>query len=86
MEAAREVLEASSGNAIAAKKYLIATIGKEALMLAKDLHSKSMDSVAYTEIKDILLKHLVRQRLEIAERSTLYNNLREKVSQYFTRG
>lgn len=79
MEASRTILEASSGNSIDPKVYLIAVIGKEAIAVLKDLLSpRTIDSESYSDIKSVLLRHLIRQRLEIAERYSFYSVSQEE--------
>lgn len=89
MEAAKTILEVSCGQSMDSKTYLIAVIGKDALSLLKDLLSpKNIDAVAYDVIKSTLLTHLVRQRLEIAERFAFYAVVQEdgeSVSLFFSR-
>ncbi len=89
MEAARAILEASSGNALDSKTYLLAVMGKDALSLLKDLLSPDkVKDVDYDDIKAQLLKHLVRRRLEIAERFLFYNVTQdegESVPLFFSR-
>ena len=89
MEASRQILETSCGNAIDAKTYLIAVIGKDALTVLKDLLApEKIDAVKYDKMKETLLKHLVRQRLVIAERFAFYSVSQEdgeSVSVFFSR-
>ena len=75
MEAAHALLEASTGNAISRKTYLLATIGAKASQLLRDLLAPTSVqdvSIDYENIKDSLMTHLKSQHLEIAERCNFY--------------
>ena len=75
MEAAHALLEASSGNAVSKKTYLLATIGSKASQLLTDLLAPTSVqdvSIDYANIKDALMTHLKCQHLEIAERCNFY--------------
>jgi transposase InsO family protein len=75
MEAAHALLEASSGNTVSLKTFLLATMGAKASSLVTDLLApKSVQDKAidYESIKKTLLSHLQSQHLEIAERCNFY--------------
>ena len=75
MEAAHELMEASTGNTISKKTFLLSSIGSKAstlladLLAPDDIQDKKVD---YALIKDTLLSHLSSQHLEMAERSNFY--------------
>ena len=74
MEAAHSLLEASSGNSVEKKTFLLATIGASgSSLLAKLFWPTKLDDalVTYGAMKDKLTKHLRTQTLEMAERAAL---------------
>jgi len=76
MEAAHELVEASSGNSVDKKTYLLATIGSKASTLLTDLLAATTiqdKTVDFESIKNTLLSHLKSRHLEIAERSNFYS-------------
>ena len=91
MEAAQKLLEASSGNTIDAKVYLLATMGAKASTLLTDLLSPTLvedKSVTYDMMKNALLNHFKSQRLEIAERAIFYTATQtseETSAEFFSR-
>lgn len=91
MEAAHKLVEASSGNAIDKKTYLLATIGSKGSSLLGDLLAPScLDDPKndYVTLKETLLVHLKSQRLEIAERAYFYSAVQgaqESSSDFYTR-
>ena len=91
MEAAHSLLQASSGNTIEKKTYLLATIGSEASLLLTDLLAPTDvndASVTYDSMKTKLLDHLKCQHLEIAERCQFYSATQgpnESTSEFFGR-
>ena len=75
LEAAHSLLEASTGNTISLKTYLLATIGSKGSILIADLLAPVTiqdASVTYAQVKTTLLQHMKSQHLEIAERSNFY--------------
>ena len=75
LEAAHSLLEASTGNSVSQKTYLLATIGSKGSSLVADLLapvSIQDNTVTYAHIKTTLESHLKSQHLEIAERSNFY--------------
>ena len=75
MEAAHSLLEASSGNTVSQKTFLLATMGAKASSLVSDLlapQSVQDAAVTYDSIKNTLMSHLGSQHLEIAERCNFY--------------
>ena len=75
MEAAHQVLTASSGHDIPQKTFAIAAMGPHASILLADLlapQQVSDDNVTYDALKNILITHLRSQHLELAERSLFY--------------
>ena len=91
MESAHKLLEASSGNAVDKKTYLLATMGAKASSLLKDLldpTSVQDASITYDIMKSTLLKHFKSQYLEIAERSNFYSACQgasESASDFYSR-
>ena len=91
MEAAHQLLEASSGHTISQKTFLLASIGSKASSLLADLlapDSIQDASIKYDNIKTTLLSHLKAQHLEIAERSNFYSATQghnETASDFFSR-
>ena len=76
MEVAHSILEASSGNVIGKKTYLLAAIGsKGSTLLAHLLAPQTLDdaTTTYEKMKTTLVNHLQSQHLEIAERSNFYS-------------
>jgi hypothetical protein len=75
MDAAHQLLEASSGKTIDAKIFAIASMGQAASLLLTDvLYPRSVDDrdVTFQVMKDALLDHLRIQHLEMAERAKFY--------------
>ena len=91
MEAAHSVAEASTGNTIAKKTFLLATIGSKGSTLLRDLLAPATvddTSVTYDSIKNTLLTHLKSKHLEIAERSNFYSAFqgpRETAADFYSR-
>jgi len=91
MESAHSLLQASSGNTIDKKTYLLATMGSKASVLLTDLLAPtgvSDTKVTYDLMKTTLLSHLKSQHLEIAERCHFYSATQgpnETSSEFFGR-
>lgn len=91
LEAAHQVLEASSGKQISKKMYLLANMGAKAAALARDIlapESISTEEVVYETIKNAILGHFKSQKLEMAERAIFYNAIQkpnETVASFFSR-
>ena len=91
MEASHELLQASSGQKIETKVFLLASMGSTASTLLSDLlaPSKISDStVTYDKMKTTLIDHYKSQHLEMAERAQFYNATQlpdENAAQFFSR-
>ena len=91
MEAAHNLLEASTGKTVDRKTHLLAAIGSKASLLLTDLLapcSGSYATISYDDIKSTLTAHLKAQHLEIAERANFYAATQaqgESASSFFSR-
>jgi transposase InsO family protein len=91
LEASHAVLQASSGQGIDEKVFLLASMGSKASTLLADLlapTSISDRTVTYALMKATLLAHFKSQRLEMAERARFYEACQENgetSAQFFSR-
>ena len=91
MEAAHQLLTASSGKDIPQKTFAIATMGQQASTLLADLLApQSIDcaEVTYAVLKETLVLHLQSQHLEMAERAAFYSITQrdgENAASFFSR-
>ena len=91
MEAAHNLLEASSGQSIAQKTFLLANVGSKASTLLTDLLApKDINdaTITYDKLKLTLVSHLKAQRLEIAERCNFYSahqTAKETAADFYSR-
>ena len=91
LEASHAVLQASSGQAIDEKVYLLASMGSQASILLSDLLAPATISdkaVTYAWMKATLLAHFKSQHLEMAERARFYEACQdpgETSAQFFSR-
>ena len=72
VQAAHQVLQASTGHECSKKIYFLATCGTTAATLERDLIAPQLLSsadVTYNHIKNALLAHLKAQKLEMVERA-----------------
>jgi len=91
LDAAHQILQASSGKDISRKMFLLASLGSVATNLVKDLLAPkdiAAAEVTFDQMREALLSHHKAQKLEMAERSLFYaavQNQNESVAEFFSR-